>query len=262
MGSKRDPPQTSEKTSSSRTSRVDEPDTKKSTFLKVKVDRPKKDMAEKDQKTDASREKKQDALENVQEQEFDNREPEKQPRKEIKKEIDKKKVKRVIIDESDEEKSERDEINGIWEVLCGLKENSEYVMNVIEVLIKENGKLNDMNNNWKERFKYLEKELKVLKGNEREYLIERELTKKKVNTLEEKWETSQEELEQLRDNFQNQLDSFQPAGKADESWKGVEENMMSELTYVKNKLNKRIKKDEVDKVILNLHANLFTDSPE
>jgi len=88
-------------------------------------------------------------------------------------------------------------------------------------------------------------------------LLEKEnVTNEKVATLEMKLEASQEELGKVREYFQRQLENFQSAGKVDESWKGVQENMMSELTYVKNKLNKRIKKDEMDKVILNLREEV------
>jgi len=38
----------------------------------------------------------------------------------------------------------------------------------------------------------------------------------------------------------------------DESWKGVEENLKSELKWMKEKLGKRMKRKELDEVILNL----------
>jgi len=71
LGSKRDPPQTTEKTGSSRTSRVDEPDIKKSTLLKEKVDRPKKEKADFDLIPDAKREPNRGSSKNVRDQEFD-----------------------------------------------------------------------------------------------------------------------------------------------------------------------------------------------
>jgi len=126
-------------------------------------------------------------------------------------------------------------------------------MKVNLVNMKENySNLMDDNVLLESRIIDLEKELKILRKNEKEYLNEREFTKKRVEALEKKWDISQEDLGKLRESFQKQLEDFQSAGKVDEGWKEVEETIMGELKYVKNKLSKRIKKEEMDKVILNL----------
>jgi len=213
--------------------------------LKEKVDGPKKEIPKKDVIADAKREKILEPSENVRDQEYDGPGPEKPSRKEIEKEIDKKIVKRVITDENDEEKSERDENKEIW------KEIREMKVKYVNLNVKHSNLMDDYEI-LKSRVIDLENELKILRRNEKEYLNEREISKRKVEALEKKWDLSHDELGMLRDNFQRQLEDFQSAGKVDEGWKGVEENIMGELKYVKSKLSKRIKKNELDKVIVNL----------
>jgi len=241
-GSIRDPSPTHEKTQTSRISRVDENEKKKTDLLKEKVDRPKKEISI------AMREKNQDDVENQRDQEYDGRASEKTSRKEINKEIDKKnekKGKNELSDESDEDKNERDENEEIWKEIKGMKVKMINMKQNYDRLMDENEKLES-------RIVDLEKELKIVRKNEKEYLTERESTKKKVETLEKRYEISQDDVQRLRESLQQQLEDFNSAGKVDESWKGVEENLMSELKWMKDKLGKRMKRKELDEVILNL----------
>jgi len=71
----------------------------------------------------------------------------------------------------------------------------------------------------------------------------------RMDRLEKALEISKEEIGRLRDSLQDQLEDLQPAGKADDGWKEVEDSMMAELKLVKSKLEK---KNEIEKVIDNL----------
>jgi len=175
----------------------------------------------------------------------------------VNKEIVKKKVKRVVIEESDEEKSESNEIDELWSRICDLNNMIERVMKTNQELVKDNLDMKEKLQSLEDgMFCLRENELDMIDEKMKELLEKEKVTNEKVATLEKKLEISQEELGKVREYFQKQLEDFQPAGKVDESWKGVEENMMGELIYVKNKLNKRIKKEEVDKVILNLREEV------
>jgi len=242
-GSIRDPSPTHEKTQTSRTSRVDEKEKKKTDLLKEKVDRPKKEISI------VMREKNEKDSEKLRDQEYDSRGPEKTSRNEINKEIDKKnekKGKNELSDESDEERSESNEIDEIWSRMVDMD-------NVLEKVVKEN-------KNLKKRIQDLEDGLYCVRENEldsierkvKDLLKKEEINKEKVEILEKRWEVSQEDLQRLKENFWKQLEDFQSTGKVDESWKGVEENLKSELKWMKEKLGKRMKRKELDEVILNL----------
>jgi len=192
-GSKRDPPQKSEKTDSSGSSSAGESEVKKSTLVKEKVDRPKKE------KMDREVDRDEDMVGR-----------------------DEKK------NEGDRDKRILSKIEKLEEKIMTLLAGQKYNLRISSDMQKE--KSHDLEAMIKEVKKSLSMRMDKL----------------------EKGLASKEDVERLRESLQVQLEELQPAGKADDGWKEVEESMMAELKLVKSKLGKRIKKKENEEVISNL----------
>jgi len=198
-GSKRDPPQKTEKTSSSGSSSRDESEVKNNRLLKEKGERPKKG------KSTADRES--------------NRDDDKVGRDE-KKEGDRDKRILSVIEKMEER---------ILALLASQKHDNK--------LGRKNQK--EKNGDLEAMIKEVKKSLSM-----------------RIDKLEKGLEVSKVDVERLRYSLQVQLEDLQPAGKADDGWKKVEEVMMAEMKAVKSKLDKRIKKNEIEEVITNLRKEV------
>jgi len=254
---KPDPPQNIEKISSSRSTRVDEQNVEKTDLLNSKVNRPKKEIPE------PKRETNQSGREKYVEPEKSGPRPKFLSRAEIKKEKDNKsekltkKVSRDKIDEGNDssdreneenekenkEKENKDEINEI-------KEKLDTLMVDFEDLLDQNRILN-------KRIDELEEEVYVLKNNEFEFLVESEThTAEKVKYLEMDLDITKDGIDTLKRQISMQFDDLKPAEQAEDNWKIVDEKLMAEMKHIMNKLEKRLKKKDMDEIVIDLKKEI------
>jgi len=223
-------------------------DTKKSKVLKVDSQRPKREIPA----TNAQlREIEQKDREKGEEQEKGNPKSQIRPRGEIKKEkvnkIEKsekstKKVYRdeieVESDESNDEMSEKDEINE-------LKKKMEDMSVDIAELIDQNRILHN-------RIYEMDLELEDLKNDKsNEWFDKDDLTTEKLKELANDLAISKDNMEDMKKSFQKQFEDLKPV-ETEESWKIVDEKIMSGVKNILKKLEKRLKKKEMEEIVFNL----------
>jgi len=184
----------------------------------------KRDPPQKDEKTNSSGSSSGD-------------EPEVKKSQLLKEKVDRPKKEKGFADRDDDEKSGRDEKKE--------RDRDKRIMSEIEKKMEEKIR------SWQASQKQLIKTLRKVQK-EKNYEIEamiREVKKSLsiwIGQLEKGLEISKVEVGRLRESLQTQLEDIQPAGKADDGWKEMEENLKNELKEIKIKLEKRIKKDEME----------------
>jgi len=250
MNRKNEVPQNDEKTIATTSTHQRDKENEKTDILNLKVYRPKKEIAAIGK---SICEPTQSGREKYGELEKSTPSPKNRSGEERKRKLDTKKgkiSKKISRDESDDESDKSNEE----------KENKEEIKEMkkkLDVLMEDYEELVDQNRILQKRVDDLEEEVSELKNNEVEYLVEREMyTTEKRKIMENDLEISKDDIEDLKKKFQKQLEIVKPAEEAVETWKIVDEKIRSEVKYILNKLEKTLKKKDMNDIVENLKKEM------